>query len=226
MPSVLRCPCWPPSGPRRSGGGEYQVTAAAAAIIVFYSLAEVSGLYRSWRGISLEQEAICAGLTWVLSLPALLTIGVVTSFHNHFSRPLVVAWFVTAPLLIVGARLLIRGIQWWLRARGRNTRRYAIVGVNDLALHLARNIESSTEMGLKLVGFFDDRPRRRTTPIPANLGLKIGDLAELVEQTRRGEIDIIYITFPMRAEKRIQGILSQLADTTASVLYRARLFRL
>jgi putative colanic acid biosynthesis UDP-glucose lipid carrier transferase len=50
-----------------------------------------------------------------------------------------------------------------------------------------------------------------------DLGLRIGDLADLVAQTRRGEIDIIYITFPMRAEGRIKGILTKLGDTTASV---------
>jgi putative colanic acid biosynthesis UDP-glucose lipid carrier transferase len=92
-----------------------------------------------------------------------------------------------------------------------------MVGVNDLALHLVRHVEHSTEMGLKLVGFFDDRPQGRVPPIPADLGRKVGNLTELVEQTRRGDIDIIYITFPMRAEKRIKGILNLLGDTTASV---------
>jgi putative colanic acid biosynthesis UDP-glucose lipid carrier transferase len=201
----------------RSGGGEIQATAAAAAIVLFYLLAEVSGLYRSWRGISTEQEVICAVLTWGMILPPLLTLGFATNYHHHFSRPPVLAWFVAAPALIVAGRLLIRGTQRWLRVRGRNTRRYAMVGVNELSLHLARHIESSTEIGLKLVGFFDDRPRGRIPAIPAELGQKVGDLAELVEQTRRGEIEIIYITFPMRAEGRIKGILNKLSDTTASV---------
>lgn len=201
----------------RSGSGQYQATAAAAAVILFYLLAEVSGLYRSWRGISTEREVLCAVLTWGFSLPPLLTIGFVTGFHQHFPRPLVLAWLIVAPTLIVTARLLIRGLQRWLRARGRNTRRYAMVGVNDLALHLVRHVEHSTEMGLKLVGFFDDRPQGRVPPIPADLGRKVGNLTELVEQTRRGDIDIIYITFPMRAEKRIKGILNLLGDTTASV---------
>ena len=34
---------------------------------------------------------------------------------------------------------------------------------------------------------------------------------------RAGFIDRIYITFPMRAEERIRGVLAKLADTTASV---------
>jgi putative colanic acid biosynthesis UDP-glucose lipid carrier transferase len=42
-------------------------------------------------------------------------------------------------------------------------------------------------------------------------------LDQLVKRARRGSIDIVYITFPMRAEERIRDVLVKLADTTASV---------
>jgi putative colanic acid biosynthesis UDP-glucose lipid carrier transferase len=45
----------------------------------------------------------------------------------------------------------------------------------------------------------------------------VGDLERLVERARRGDVDIVYITFPMRAEERIREVLAKLADTTASV---------
>ena len=45
----------------------------------------------------------------------------------------------------------------------------------------------------------------------------MGTLQDLVEQARRGEVDCIYITFPMRAEERIRGVLEPLSDTPASV---------
>ena len=38
-----------------------------------------------------------------------------------------------------------------------------------------------------------------------------------MDQARAGAIDRIYITFPMRAEDRIRGVLDKLGDTTASV---------
>ena len=44
-----------------------------------------------------------------------------------------------------------------------------------------------------------------------------GTLTRLAEMARRGEVDMIFITFPMRAEKRIRDYLSKLSDTTASV---------
>ena len=104
-----------------------------------------------------------------------------------------------------------------MRSLGYNTRKFAIVGVNELGFQLARNIEASPEMGLSLAGFFDDRPDERNPAIPADLGRRVGTIQDLVEQARPGAIDRIYITFPMRAEDRIRGVLDQLGDTTASV---------
>ena len=86
-----------------------------------------------------------------------------------------------------------------------------------MGFQLAENIEASPEMGLALVGFFDDRPRPRSPEIPADLGRRVGTIADLVDQARAGRIDRIYITFPMRAERRIRGVLDRLGDTTASV---------
>ncbi len=108
-------------------------------------------------------------------------------------------------------------MQQILRSWGYNARNFAIVGINELSFQLAENIEASPQMGLRLVGFFDDRPRERTPDIPAALGRQVGTIQDLVEQARRGAVDRIYITFPMRAEARIRRVLDQLGDATASV---------
>ncbi|MCA9151808.1 MAG: hypothetical protein KDA92_21040, partial [Planctomycetales bacterium] len=39
--------------------------AAAAATIIFLLLCEISGMYRNWRGVSIERELLCAVLTWL-----------------------------------------------------------------------------------------------------------------------------------------------------------------
>jgi putative colanic acid biosynthesis UDP-glucose lipid carrier transferase len=91
------------------------------------------------------------------------------------------------------------------------------VGVNDLGFQLARNIEEMPQLGLKLVGFYDDRPAHRIPNVPAEIGRTVGNISQLVEQARSGQIDMIYITFPMRAEDRIRRVLAELSDSTASV---------
>src|SRR5205823_10224604 len=57
----------------------------------------------------------------------------------------------------------------------------------------------------------------RSPELPPGLKQRIGNIDDLVADARAGFIDGIYITFPMRAEGRIRGVLSKLADTTASV---------
>jgi putative colanic acid biosysnthesis UDP-glucose lipid carrier transferase len=196
---------------------DHYIIAAAVAIIVYGMLAEIGDMYRSWRGVSAHREVVrmllCWGATWML----LLTLGFATLHTAEFSRVSTAVWFVTTPVLIVASRILTRGLMRALLSLGYNTRRFAIVGVNELGFQLAQNIEASPEMGLRLVGFFDDRPEPRGPDIPADLGRRAGTIADLVQQAREGNVDRIYITFPMRAEDRIRGVLDRLGDTTASV---------
>lgn len=202
---------------RRTTSTDHYVLAAAVAIIVFYLLAEVGDMYRSWRGVSAHREAVGATFWWGCTAVILLALGFATKHTAEFSRISMLTWFIVTPLMIVGSRIATRGVQRLLLSLGYNARRFAVVGVNDLGFQLARNIEALPEMGLKLVGFFDDRPEERNPDIPTELGRRIGTIADLIEQARAGDVDRIYITFPMRAEDRIREVLNRLGDTTASV---------
>ncbi len=190
---------------------------AAFTILVHHAVAELSGLYRSWRGSRLRREIGCVLLTWAYAVPVLLGIGLLTRYNAEFSYETKLVWLFTTPALMVAARIVLRKAQQRLRARGFNTRSYAVCGVNELGIQLARNIDSAPEMGLRLVGFFDDRPAHRTHELPGDVGPRVGKLNDLVDRARRGTIDIVYITFPMRAEQRIRNVLAKLGDTTASV---------
>ncbi|MCE5267537.1 MAG: undecaprenyl-phosphate glucose phosphotransferase [Planctomycetaceae bacterium] len=193
------------------------VIVAALATIVFYLLAEMAQMYRSWRGVSLHREALGALACWSFTLMTLLALGFLTKHTAQFSRISTVTWFVVTPALMIASRIATRAAQRTLLAWGYNTRTFAIVGVNPLGFQLARNIKESPEMGLVLTGFFDDRPSQRNPQIPPDLGRHVGTIQDLVDRAKAGEIDRVYIVFPMRAEARIRGVLKQLADTTASV---------
>ena len=196
---------------------DHYIIAGAAAIIVYGLLAEIGDMYRNWHGVSEHREVvgtlICWGCTWM----TLLLLAFVTARSAEFSRSSALSWLVVTPVLIVAARIITRWIQRLRRSLGYKRRKFAIVGVNELGFQLARNIEALPEMGLSLAGFFDDRPEERNPAIPADLGRRIGTIQDLVEQSKQGAIERIYITFPMRAETRIRGVLDQLSDTTASV---------
>jgi putative colanic acid biosynthesis UDP-glucose lipid carrier transferase len=189
----------------------------AGALIVHYLLAEFAGMYRSWRGVSTSRETAAAICTWFSSFAVLFGVGFSTGHWSLFSPQLLGGWVLSAALLLVVSRGLLRTAQksFWLR--GMNTNGCAIVGVTDLGIQLAQNISQMPELGLRLAGYYDDRPPERAAKLPAGLRQRIGNIEDLVADARAGFIDRIYITFPMRAEERIRGVLSKLADTTASV---------
>ena len=196
---------------------EHYVIAAAVAIIIYGLLAEIAGMYGSWRGVSVHREAMGTLFTWGFTCLILMALAFVTKHAAEFPRLAVLTWFAVTPMLMVVGRSITRYGQRTLHSLGYHTRRFAIVGVNELSFQLAENIEASPEMGLKLVGFFDDRPPQRSPNIPTDLGRRLGTITDLVDQARAGTIDRIYITFPLRAERRIRGVLDRLGDTTASV---------
>ena len=191
--------------------------AAAVTVIVLSILGEFSGLYRNWRGVALHREVAAALLTWLYSLGVLLAVGFLTRYTDMFPRVGLVVGVATIASLLTVSRISARGLQRWVRSQGYSTRNFAIVGVNELGIRLARNLEDSTELGMQLLGFYDDRPAKRTGDLPDDVGSRLGTISQLVARARCGEVDRVYITLPMRAEKRTRDLLNQLADTTASV---------
>lgn len=189
----------------------------AAAIISHYLVGELTGLYRSWHGASLERELGCCLVTWLYTALLVVFLTMLTRHGDLLPRRAVLAGLLLAPTLMVLARWVNRTVRHTLNAQGLATRGYAIVGVTELGFELARSIERAPHMGLRLVGFFDDRPTDRTPLLPAEIGHRVGNLDELIEQARQGAVSMIYITFPMRAEHRIREVLERLSDTTASV---------
>ena len=190
---------------------------AAASILIYHAVADFSGLYRSWRGTRLRGELGCVFVAWAYTVPLILGIGLVTQYNAKIAYPSKLIWIFVTPIVMTVGRVVLRKFQQRLRARGFNTRNYAICGVNELGIQLARNIAAAPEIGLRLAGFYDDRPANRTTELPNDIGRRIGNLEELVRRARLGTVDIVYITFPMRAEARIRSLLEQLADSAASV---------
>jgi putative colanic acid biosynthesis UDP-glucose lipid carrier transferase len=127
------------------------------------------------------------------------------------------AWMLLAPTLLWSWRLVMRIVLQEARARGYNSRVAAIVGVSAVGERLAERIASSPWMGVKLIGFYDDRSIGRLEATNLSQIEVLGGLDALVEQARRREVDMVYVALPPRAEPRINALIRRLSDTTASV---------
>jgi putative colanic acid biosynthesis UDP-glucose lipid carrier transferase len=195
---------------------EDQLFAGTLATAFFTIFVSFRPLYRSWRLTPLRTELIQAALTWLAAIAALSLLG--RMFHfTESSDDLLAIWALVTLAGITGTRIVIRTVLRKLRQHGSNIRTAAIAGANSTGLRVAYDIQSTRWMGLRLIGFFDDRQfaQDRREAILDN----VGTLNDLVQKTKMGDVDIIYITLPLRAELRINEFIRQLHDTTATVYY-------
>jgi putative colanic acid biosynthesis UDP-glucose lipid carrier transferase len=192
---------------------QYSVAALGGALL-YYLLAEMNGMYASWRGTSFLYELKCVAWTWFWVVQAFLLVAFVAKVSTEYSRQAMLTWFVLAPAAIGLWRWSVLILLKNLRYFGFNIRRVAIFGAGDLGRRLMQTIHSNSWMGLEVVGFYDDKLKRETQLDSVTL---LGDLASLLEDGKNGRLDQVYIALPLCAEKRIKELLSGLADTAVTV---------
>jgi putative colanic acid biosynthesis UDP-glucose lipid carrier transferase len=165
----------------------------------------------------MRQEVVRIWLAWFWVTLVLLFFAYATKTSTGYSRRIILIWFIATPFLLITWRMLMRLVLGYMRERNINTRSVAIAGARDIGVNVAQMLLGSPWMGLHLVGFFDDREPTGSRPLVSPPVQVLGTLDELVELARKGKIEIIYITLPLRAEERIRKLISKLSETTASV---------
>lgn len=193
----------------------------ALAILAFILLAEMRGLYQSWRVSSLLEEFWQLGAIWFIVVVCMLAFGFMFKVSANFSRVVIVVWMFVTPGAMFLLRFVLRKALRYAREQGRNARTVAFAGVGRATKKMAEHIAQMPSLGLNVIGVFDDRTPDRL--VLGSVPLK-GDLQALLECAKSGQIDIVYITLPMHAERRIIQIIEELADTTVSVYLVPDLF--
>ncbi len=129
--------------------------------------------------------------------------------QDTFSRIWLASWFVSGFVALAAARIVLAfRIRRWAR-NGVMERRAVIVGGGTNAETLIRSLESQPESDIRICGIFDDRNDRRSPPIVAGYP-KLGTIKELVEFARVAKIDMLIVTLPLSAERRLLELLKDL----------------
>ena len=92
-----------------------------------------------------------------------------------------------------------------VRRRGGNSRTVGIVGMTPVGVKLAERFRVDPTLGIRVVGFYDDRGDARQDTPECYEG-KVGDFHQLIEDSKTGKLDLVYIALPLRAEERIAFI--------------------
>ena len=194
------------------------------AIGLFNIFAEIVGLYRRWHGLGFFKEIGCAGLSWAMTIATLTLLGRFSIYSTEISGPAIVWWYLLSLAIALAIRVVIRWYRRYQASRGIGTRKFAVVGINDLGVQLTQNVMSTPDLRMTFCGFYDDRPVNRLCDLPDDIDRNEGKIDSAIEAAKTGEVQVLFITLPMRAEDRIREIIAELSDSTASVYIVPDLF--
>ncbi|TKB48196.1 undecaprenyl-phosphate glucose phosphotransferase [Ferrimonas sediminicola] len=191
--------------------------ASILAIAGFSFFAESLSLYRSWRSTRLMKLLATNFAAWFLAGLFVLTCSYLVPARLSIDSEILILWAVVGLLVFGTFRILGRQLIFSLRRRGYNTQTAAILGVTRSGLAMARSLEENPQLGIRLIGFFDDREPGRFDGIGERQPVLLGNIDQAIKLARSNAVDVLYIAMPMRAEERITEILMMCGDSTASV---------
>jgi len=132
-------------------------------------------------------------------------VGGLKSYDTHLLAWVILCFVFTLPLLHatrIVADLYIRLVV----AEGRNRKRVAIYGADELGTRVAQRL-SVAMPDIHVQGIFDNDCRPETVPP----GWQTGGLDELVTFARRGEIDQIIVALEEAKADRLEEVVDRLA---------------
>ncbi len=181
-------------------------------LVTFQMIGGITDFYRSWRGVRISVELTLIIKNWTLSL--LISLGFLSLIPSFdYNLNISVQWYFIVVLGFIFCRSSIRLGSGLLRKFGYNTRNIAVVGNLPAGVNLLRGFIDEPWLGFVVKGIYDDVKSSDFDDIPY-----AGNISELIEDAREGKLDRIYIALKMSDERKIKNIVSQLTDTTCSVL--------
>lgn len=163
--------------------------APVLAVVLWAASSWIYRVYESPVGRSGWAEVARAARA--LAVVAIVLAAVAFAARQHSVPRLLAGLYVALSLgLIVGARIVLRAIaRVW--QRGRNARRYAIVGTGGMAREIVETISAHPEWGLSFVGFIpldglSDRTR----------GPSLGPLSRLGKILEEEVLDVVVFAAP------------------------------
>jgi len=154
---------------------------------------------------------------WAFILLLLLALGWASHTLSAFDARVVVVWALVTPAVIIGAQRLLPALLARVAARDGVRRTAVIAGANEAGRHLAERIAADPSLGIRLVGFFDDRDISRLNGVER--GQILGPIKTLAGFVKARGVDLIYSALPLCGQPRVRALLEDLRDTTASVYF-------
>jgi putative colanic acid biosynthesis UDP-glucose lipid carrier transferase len=162
-------------------------------------------------------------LEWVCVVAVLVFLSFAFKLTHVFSQNVVISWFIATPFALLLADSLRYPVARWIVAGQGIAPSYIIIGANDVGVELARRIEQS-HAGEKFFGFLDFRSFDRLSTLPGQSIIGNCSARDLADFVRSNSISRVYLALPISNAPRIEELLRELRDTTASVYFVPNIF--
>jgi Undecaprenyl-phosphate glucose phosphotransferase len=192
-----------------AGDARFYIPVILAAVLVANILMNVAGTHKiaAYRTGVLQIGRVLAA--WSAVLIILATGIFFFKASDMVSRIWLASWYALGAISLVIFRLSLRALVMQWTREGRLKRRTAIVGGGKDAEALIEAIRKGAENDINLLGLFDDRIDARSPSTVLGYS-KLGKVADLIEFARRTRVDLVIVSMPLSAEKRVLEMLKQL----------------
>jgi exopolysaccharide biosynthesis polyprenyl glycosylphosphotransferase len=125
---------------------------------LYWILFKVHGLYRFRLNLSLLEILPHVVSASTLASMSLLAATIFIFPPEHYSRNIIVLSWVCVIFTVSIFRLLVYQIQKWGRRHGWYVKRTLVLGAGSVGESCARKIERNPDLGLRFIGFLDEKP--------------------------------------------------------------------
>jgi Undecaprenyl-phosphate glucose phosphotransferase len=170
-----------------------------------------TGQYVIHRFRRLREEAVSVAKGAILM--GLLVIAVTFGLHDPYQSRATLVIFVglTAPLMFLSRRLSWLAIRW-LRKQGYNQTHAIVVGTGRVARKTARALRRASWMGIKTIGFVEDRPSEWSSDLDI-----LGTTADLPGLVEKYQVSHVFIALPMNRYDEARKVFDRLSRTLVEV---------
>ncbi len=155
--------------------------------------------------------------SWLSLLFILLLCGYATRSLGLFKLEVMMWWALATPVLQFAAVFLGGVALRHVASLPENRRAAVVVGAGSLGVKVARAFEAQGGVGVRFLGYFDDRADDRVD-VDAT-GSRLGNLKQVAAYVREHGVNEVYITLPLGSQPRIVELMEQVQGTTASVFF-------
>jgi Undecaprenyl-phosphate glucose phosphotransferase len=186
----------------------YTITILAAALTGVV-VSERAGLYGVASLRSPLRHLWRIAMAWLSALGLLVGGLFLLKVGDEFSRGWLMLWLGGGLASTFAVRVAARTVIRRLSDAGRLNRRAVVFGAGEAGGELVARLEADQDSDVRIAGVFDDRGTDRSPDSLAGYPM-LGNVDQLVAFCRTNDIDLLILSLPVTAERRLLEILKKL----------------